>query len=93
MTLSYTSTLTRKGQVTIPSELRERLGLKEGDRITWWEEDGHLIAVSATEYVKRMTEYFRTHADPSQETATIDEMKAAAAKGWTERERHWLSQQ
>jgi len=93
MVPSYTSTLTRKGQITIPSELREKLGLREGDRITWWEEDGHLIAVSATEYVKRMTEFFRSQADPSQETASTEEMKAAAAQGWTARERRWLSQQ
>lgn len=93
MALSYTSTLTRKGQITIPAELREKLGLKEGDRITWWEEDGQLIAVSATEYVNRMTAYFRSQADPNQEPATIEQMKAAAAEGWTERERRWLANQ
>jgi len=27
------STLTRKGQVTIPKEIRERLGAKEGERV------------------------------------------------------------
>ncbi len=28
-----TSTLTRKGQVTIPKEIRDELGLTEGDRV------------------------------------------------------------
>ena len=28
-----TSTLTRKGQVTIPKEIRDSLGIKEGDRV------------------------------------------------------------
>lgn len=28
-----TSTMTRKGQVTIPKEIRDKLGLTEGDRV------------------------------------------------------------
>lgn len=28
-----TSTITRKGQVTIPKEIRDSLGIKEGDRL------------------------------------------------------------
>ena len=28
-----TSTITRKGQVTIPKEIRESLGIQEGDRV------------------------------------------------------------
>lgn len=28
-----TSTMTRKGQVTIPKEIRDKLGLTEGDRL------------------------------------------------------------
>jgi AbrB family looped-hinge helix DNA binding protein len=29
------TTLTRKGQVTVPREVRERLGLRAGDKIAW----------------------------------------------------------
>lgn len=31
--MTYTSTVSTKGQVTIPQEIRIRLGLKEGDRV------------------------------------------------------------
>ena len=31
----HLSTITRKGQVTIPAEIRRALHLKEGDTVTW----------------------------------------------------------
>jgi antitoxin PrlF len=38
------STITSKGQTTIPAEIRERLGLQAGDRIAFVEmEQGYLI--------------------------------------------------
>ncbi len=30
-----TTRMTRKGQVTVPKELREEFGLEEGDRLLW----------------------------------------------------------
>ncbi|MCX6022896.1 MAG: AbrB/MazE/SpoVT family DNA-binding domain-containing protein [Chloroflexi bacterium] len=27
--------MTRKGQITVPAEIREALGLKEGDKVAW----------------------------------------------------------
>ena len=37
------STISSKGQVTIPIEVRHRLGLKEGDRVEFVFEDGRTI--------------------------------------------------
>jgi AbrB family looped-hinge helix DNA binding protein len=39
-----TSTITVKGQVTIPVSLRKRMGLREGDRVEFaQEEDGRVV--------------------------------------------------
>lgn len=41
--MSFSSTLSSKGQVTIPQEIRIRLGLKEGDRVDFVIEEGRTI--------------------------------------------------
>ncbi len=41
--MSSSSTLSSKGQVTIPQEIRTRLGLKEGDRVEFVIEQGRTI--------------------------------------------------
>ena len=38
-----TSTITRKGQVTIPARLRRRLNLEQGTLVAFSEEGDHLI--------------------------------------------------
>ncbi|MBS3765545.1 AbrB/MazE/SpoVT family DNA-binding domain-containing protein [Candidatus Bipolaricaulota bacterium] len=41
--MAITTTLTSKGQVTIPKELREKLDLRKGDKLVLVEEDGNII--------------------------------------------------
>jgi antitoxin PrlF len=41
------STVSEKGQVTVPKRLRDRLGIKAGDRLAFSEEHGQLVARKA----------------------------------------------
>jgi AbrB family looped-hinge helix DNA binding protein len=86
---TYRSTLTRKGQATIPVEIREKMGIKEGDALIWQENDGNITVIGAREYVQRMRGMLKAFIDPAKPPLTIEEMKEAAAEGWTERERRW----
>lgn len=38
-----TSAVTRKGQVTIPVSVRKRLGLRQGDRVAFVDEDDRIV--------------------------------------------------
>lgn len=40
--------LTSKGQVTIPIEIREKLGLQKGDKILFVEENGRIYVLNAS---------------------------------------------
>ena len=41
--MKHLATVTSKGQVTIPQEVRQRLGLKQGDRVSFELEDGNTV--------------------------------------------------
>lgn len=43
-----TTRITRKGQVTIPKDLREAYGLEEGDELVWQESDEGIVVRKAT---------------------------------------------
>jgi AbrB family looped-hinge helix DNA binding protein len=49
----YTATVSEKGQVTIPKALRDRLGIRPGQVLTFDEESGKLVA-SKAEQVDRI---------------------------------------
>lgn len=46
---SYRTVVSSKGQVVIPAELREQLGLQKGTPAIWNEEDGRLVLTPITE--------------------------------------------
>ena len=41
--MKYLATVTSKGQITIPQEVRRRLGLKQGDRVSFELEGGNTV--------------------------------------------------
>lgn len=41
------STVTRKGQVTIPARIRRQLGIEEGDRVAFIEEGDRIVVRAA----------------------------------------------
>jgi AbrB family looped-hinge helix DNA binding protein len=41
--MSLSSTISSKGQVTVPIEVRHRLGLREGDRVEFVFEEGRTV--------------------------------------------------
>jgi antitoxin PrlF len=68
------STLTRKGQTTIPKDIRERLGLKPGDRIRFMvNPDGSVTLVAVNLSVKQL----RGILPRPERLATIEEMNEA----------------
>jgi AbrB family looped-hinge helix DNA binding protein len=51
---SYQTVISSKGQVVIPAELREQLGLDKGTRAVWREEKGQLVLTPIT--IRRIDE-------------------------------------
>ncbi|MGH8296183.1 MAG: AbrB/MazE/SpoVT family DNA-binding domain-containing protein [Steroidobacteraceae bacterium] len=71
------ATLTSKGQITIPVEVRQALGLDTGDRVEFVEvERGRFEIVPATRSVTALKGMF----GKPRRTASIEEMNAAIAK-------------
>jgi AbrB family looped-hinge helix DNA binding protein len=46
---TYRTVVSSKGQVVIPADLREQLGLEKGTPATWSEEQGKLVLTPTTE--------------------------------------------
>jgi len=71
------STLTSKGQVTIPKEVRERLGLKQGDQLIFrFDEAGRLTVEPQTPRLLGSLPGLLRHL-AGERPATIEEMKEA----------------
>lgn len=73
-----TATITSKGQITIPSQVRQTLGLEAGDRVEFVEQGkGEFAIVAATRSVQELRGLFR---GKRSKPVSIEEMNAAIAK-------------
>lgn len=73
-----TATVTSKGQITIPAQVRNALGLEAGDRVEFVEQGKGLFAiVAATRSVQELKGRFQGKRSKPE---SIEEMNAAIAK-------------
>ena len=73
-----TATLTTKGQVTIPKEVREHLGIDTGDRLSFVvQEDGTVMVEPLTRHVRELGGLLRR---PGQRPVSISQMDAGIAR-------------
>jgi antitoxin PrlF len=74
-----TATVTSKGQITIPVQVRAAMGVDPGDRIEFVEvAKGEFNIVAATRSVRELKGMFRGRR---RKPVSIEEMNAAIAKG------------
>jgi len=72
------STVTVKGQTTLPRDVRAALGLKSGDRIRYQMLPGGEVRIQKLGSVKRLIGML---ADPQRVPASLEQMDAAIAEG------------
>lgn len=66
------TTLTRKGQVTIPAHIRTRLGLKHGDKVAFVEEGDKIVLVPVPSSVESAFGLLK-----AKKSVTLEEMERA----------------
>lgn len=74
-----TATVTSKGQITIPAEVRQALAVEAGDRVEFVQvEPGRFELIAATQSVKELKGMF---GKPRKSVSVADMNKAIAARG------------
>ncbi len=77
--------VTSKGQITIPIDIRKKLGVKEGDKILFLEEEGRVILMNSSMEALRKAQ--AAFAGAAEEAGLKDEDDVAAMVAQLRRER------
>ena len=80
---AYEATLTVKGQVTVPKEVRQQLGLRSGQKLRFSVEGDHIVVAPSR---RRLSDLFGILGKPPR-SATLEEMDEAIARAAVERYR------
>ena len=72
--------VTRKGQVTVPADIRRELGLKKGDKVAFIVDQGSVKLVRKGSVVKRTAGVFKGRGP----VLTAEELREAAEKAIAE---------
>ncbi|HQR16422.1 MAG TPA: AbrB/MazE/SpoVT family DNA-binding domain-containing protein [Nitrospira sp.] len=76
-----TSTLTSKGQTTIPKDVRERLNLQPGDRLEFViDEDGRVVVLPASVDASELAGMLKRPAKPVSVTAMNQAIRKRGAR-------------
>jgi AbrB family looped-hinge helix DNA binding protein len=78
----YYTILTRKGQMTVPADIRRELGLTEGDRIVVTSDRGTVTIRRAESVADRTAGIFHAYAKYPPPTAA--ELREMADSAWAE---------
>jgi AbrB family looped-hinge helix DNA binding protein len=71
--MSEPTTISSKGQVTVPRDVRERLGLQAGDKIAWsMLSNGTIVLRPKT---RRLADLVGILTQPGQPSVSVDEMR------------------
>ncbi len=73
----YYGTITSKGQTTVPSEVRDILSLKPGDKIRYVHRDGKIFIKAKN---KRAVDLLGKFYDPDRPPIPVEEMKRAVGE-------------
>ena len=84
--MTHSSVISSKGQLTVPQEIRIRLGLKEGDRVEFVVEGGNTIIRPARAQQNPFEPYAGVLADAFPKgvreiNAWVDEMRSEGSRG------------